>query len=755
MKRYKIISELGKGATGVVYRAIKNDDGSTVALKKLVLPGHLDMNEEQDFVRRFKSEARAALALKHPGIVGALDCGLDEGTFFIAYELIEGMTIEDAIKSGREFAPEEVADLIIQTADALSYAHREGVVHRDISPGNVFLTDEGKVRIADFGVAGFTSSTSTTSDSGSIVGTPGFMAPEQITGGEADPRSDIFSIGCIAYELLSGKQAFTGDNIAQIIHRVINEQPGPVRELNPKVPVSLEELVFRMLAKNPEYRYQSMDEVVTAATRVLEEMPRTRKTDRMTDAGHAPMLVGVAGALEGQQFILQPTVTTIGVRVGDILLADEENVAPQHAWITKEESGWVLYDADTDGGTFLNGERIEREEILPGDKIRIGTSVLEFRGAGGHTGSFQETEITPAPEIKITPPRKIPWIPIVLITIPGLLIIAALIYSGLYLPYQYKAALNQATNQRWDSAFSKLDVTVIGSSEWVLDASDILYQWQADPLGGEMGAGDELSGGPSEFTASTWVLGYKKINDETLYRFNLFQLTEEFLLAATSPIDSSGDSDTSGPVPVSPSYQVIRGLEPRIEGIQTPSGIDAKWAGRKNQLLSVVRRWIAASGSGITTSDDTGPMGYQAERDAALDSILKGWYTYLEPGNDIILLDAAFMDFQNCIQSLDIVLNANPGEQDASAVRGLAYFLGARILRTAGVRLGPDRYDRALNWLDSADSDIGFVSLGAWDRAIPEDFQSEFPSPNSIIAQIRALRLTLQNLLSGSNSGGG
>src|SRR3990172_2532250 len=114
MKRYRIISELGKGATGVVYRAVRSSDGGTVALKKLVLPGHLDAKEEDDFIKRFKTEAEAALSIDHPGVVRCLDCGLDDGTFYIAYELIEGVTLEDAMKSGRKFSPDEVADFLIQ-----------------------------------------------------------------------------------------------------------------------------------------------------------------------------------------------------------------------------------------------------------------------------------------------------------------------------------------------------------------------------------------------------------------------------------------------------------------------------------------------------------------------------------------------------------------------------------------------------------------------------------------------------------------
>ncbi|MCX6645725.1 MAG: hypothetical protein NTY09_05130 [bacterium] len=196
-----------------------------------------------------------------------------------------------------------------------------------------------------------------------------------------------------------------------------------------------------------------------------------------------------------------------------------------------------------------------------------------------------------------------------------------------------------------------------------------------------------------------------------------------------------------------PSYQVVRGMEPQISGMTTPAGVADEWVGRKNQLLSVVRRWIAASATDTGSPSDSGPTGFESERTMALDSLLNGWYTYQEAGSDIQLLTAAFTDFQSCIQSLDTVLTGNSGEPDASSLRGLAYFLGAKILRAAGDQLGPDRYQRGLDFLDSATADIGNATPEAWERAIPVDFKTEFPSPNSLNAQIRALSLTLNNLL--------
>ncbi len=741
MKRYRIISELGKGATGVVYKAVRGEDGTTVALKKLILPSHLDANQEEEFIKRFKSEAKASLELKHSGIVGSLDCGLDEGTLYIAYELVEGVTLDEAMKSGRTFSPEEIADMIAQIAEALEYAHSEGVVHRDLSPGNIFITNDGKARVTDFGVAGFTSQATLTPGDQSIVGTPGYMAPEQITGGEADPRSDIFSLGCVAYELLSGEKAFTGDNLAQIIHRVINEQPKPIREFNPKTPLALEEIVFRMLAKNPDYRYQSMGEVQTAALRVLEEIPRKRKAEESADVGHAPVLVAVAGPHEGEIFPLQSTVTTIGRTIGDILLSKDEQVAQQHAWITKEETGWVLYDADSETGTLLNGEEIEREEILAGDNIKIGGSVLEFRGAGGHAGAFRDdaeavvADAKMAAKTQMQIPKRTPWALIIFLSVPGIIVIAGLIVIGLVLPYQIRADLDAATVGRWDSAFGTIDQTGIGDIVWTQDAADVLAEWDADPLDYGDGTEENVNTGPANYMAPEWVIGSGRINDEVLYRFGLFQFADEFLEAVV--YGGSGTTNITDPNSVLPALQTVRALETGLEGLEFPSGADQMWEGRKFQLLSVIRRWIAAVTGGVP---DAGIRAFIAEKERAEELLLDGWYMYREAGSNVMLLDNAIRQFQICIQTLDPVLMSDPEDEEAKAMRGLAYYIGAKILRQAG---STDRYIRALGYLDSAESDIIGVSDDSWDDTIPVGLRSEYSGPRDVLSQIRALRAAL------------
>jgi len=749
MKRYRIISELGKGATGVVFRAVKVDDGTTVALKKLVLPGHLDAKEEEEFIRRFKSEAKAAETLNHPGIVKALDCGLDEETLYIAYELIEGVTIDEALKSGRKFQPDEAADIIAQLADALDFAHRQGVVHRDLSPGNIFLTGDGKVRVTDFGVAGFLSKVTVTSDDTSIVGTPGYMAPEQITGSDVDPRSDIFSLGCVAYEILAGIPPFSGDNLAQIIYKVINDQPKPIRDMNPKVPIILESLVFRLIAKNPDYRYQSMSDVVVAAKSILEEIPRIAKRERGEDAGHEPVLVAVAGPHEGLKFRLLPTVTTIGRAIGDILLNKDDKVASQHAWITREETGWVLYDADTDGQTFLNGESIEREEIYASDRIKIGDTVLEFRGAGGHVGAFTESgESTEFPLIAKTtmkvPGRKFPWVTVILLVLPGILVIAGLVYIGFIVPARYLADLDGVTESRWSDAMAGLKEETPGSDLWYMEANDILNEWGNNPLFTDTETGD---GAIEDYLAPAWVLQSGRINSEVSYRADLFNLTKEFLQDVTSDPAASPE----GPSRVSPqTRQKVKGLIPRIELYDVPSGVGKTWEGRKNELLYVIRSWEATVSTDTSTSGET---EFTQEKDDAKKALLDGYYIYEIAGKNINLLNDAFYYFESSISSMNAVLESDSADAEAKALRGLGFFLGANVLFEAGSPERTDRYERALSFLDQADYDIAGVTVEVWDGTIPDDFDDFVMSPSSLLAKSRAMRMQITELLINSTPG--
>lgn len=738
MKRYRIISELGKGSMGVVYRAIRNDDGLTVALKKLVLPGHLDAREEEDFIKRFKSEAEAALSINHPGVVRALDCGLDEGTFYIAYELIDGVTLEAALRSGRKFRPEEVTDILIQAAEALEFAHGMGVVHRDISPGNIFLGNDGLVKIADFGVARFLGKNTLRGEEQAIIGTPGYMAPEQITGGEIDGRSDIFALGCVAYELVTGKPAFQGENIAQIIHQVLNVQPVAIRDLEPHIPLALEEIIFRMISKNPEYRYQSMTELKTACKKALDTMPRAEKSSTVQDSSHVPCLVIIKGPDEGARFELEPTVTTIGRVVGDVLLSNDSEVAQQHAWITREDNSWILYDADSRSGTYLNGEKISREEIFPGDKIMVGNTVLEFRGAGGHAGAFKEPISSIHAEeqsAEISVPKR-RFSPAMIITIASttLIVVVAAIIWGFIIPSRYKQAINDYTEDRWTSAFTPLSLGVIGDPKWLESSATVVSNWRENPL-------PEID----DLSAPKWVWGANKINMDLTFRYALFDYAERFLAQTIrgTPMDPSGVAD---PAAFEDAIRVVSEMESLIKEIDKPAYIDKKWVGRKNQLSALVKGWLNYAISVPVTTRGSSLSETQTINDA-ISKLLTGWFTYQEAGSDVRILENAYYEFLSCMDLIDPVLQTRTSNRDAYAIRGLAGFLAARVLRQAADETHSDRLTRALDFLDDAENDINKTNKSAWDKTIPQDFKGQFPSPESVGAQIKALRLAVQTQL--------
>jgi serine/threonine-protein kinase len=254
--RYEIVDELGRGAMGVVYRAKDPTIGRTVALKTLRLDVHgLDAGE---MVRRFQNEARAAGLLNHPNIVTIYDAGEQDGIFYIAMELIEGTTLHELLHGKRILAADEVVHLAYEICKGLDYAHSHGIVHRDVKPANIMITPRGAVKIMDFGIAKAGGSMTST---GQVLGTPNYMSPEQVKGRPLDGRSDIFSLGVILYEALTGEKPFSGQNVTTIIYKIVNESPIPPRELDVTIHPGLSNAVTKALAKSPDERYQSAAEL--------------------------------------------------------------------------------------------------------------------------------------------------------------------------------------------------------------------------------------------------------------------------------------------------------------------------------------------------------------------------------------------------------------------------------------------------------------------------------------------------------------
>src|SRR5215471_5452935 len=255
--RYEIIGELGRGAMGVVYKAQDPTIGRTVALKTMRLDVH--GLENGDVLRRFKNEARAAGILNHPNIVTIYDAGEQDGMFYIAMEFIEGTTLHAMLAEKRVLGAEEIIQLSRQICRGLDYAHSNGIVHRDIKPANIMITGNGTVKIMDFGIA---KSGGQVTNTGQVLGTPNYMSPEQVKGRPLDGRSDLFSLGVILYEMLTGEKPFVGQNVTTIIYKIVNETPITPRDLDVTVHPGLNAIVTKALAKAPDDRYQSGAELI-------------------------------------------------------------------------------------------------------------------------------------------------------------------------------------------------------------------------------------------------------------------------------------------------------------------------------------------------------------------------------------------------------------------------------------------------------------------------------------------------------------
>src|SRR2546428_5538759 len=270
ISQYSIVSKIGEGGMGEVYRARDTKLGRDVAIK--VLPAAFSADAER--LRRFEQEAQAAGALNHPNILVIFHIGTHDGAPYIVSELLEGETLRERM-AGAALPQRKAIDYALQIARGLAAAHDKGIVHRDIKPDNIFITGDGRVKILDFGLAKLTSATDGTSqtevptrkvntDPGTIMGTMGYMSPEQLKGQPADHRSDIFSFGAILYEMLSGKRAFRGDSMAETMSAILREDPPDLSETNKTVSPALERVVRHCLEKNPAERFHSARDLAFA-----------------------------------------------------------------------------------------------------------------------------------------------------------------------------------------------------------------------------------------------------------------------------------------------------------------------------------------------------------------------------------------------------------------------------------------------------------------------------------------------------------
>jgi predicted Ser/Thr protein kinase len=303
--RYDLREELGRGAMGVVFHGFDPTIGRDVAVKTLRLTEAGTGLSREELIGRFQTEARAAGLLTHPNIVVVFDAGEEEGLFYITMEFVEGRSLQSLIDAHQPFPVSRVLKLMEQVCSALDFAHQHNVVHRDIKPANLMLTADDTVKITDFGTAKILQFG--TAQTAHVMGTPSYMSPEQVKGKPVDGRSDIFSLGVILYELMTGEKPFPGQNITTVIYKIINEEPIPPRSLDSSIHPGLSAVISRALAKDPAARYQSCHELLSALKN-FHEMVGPEVTVRMAPVSSQPMQGGSRPAAQPPRIAAVPVI---------------------------------------------------------------------------------------------------------------------------------------------------------------------------------------------------------------------------------------------------------------------------------------------------------------------------------------------------------------------------------------------------------------------------------------------------------------
>ncbi len=302
--RYRVLDELGRGAMGIVYKAEDPVLDRPLAIKTIFIP--VDEEDRKEYEARFNQEARAAGRLAHPGIVTIYDVGREGEMVYMAMELLEGVDLAARAEQQR-FSVAETLDIAAQVADALAFAHDRGVVHRDIKPPNIMIIEKDRVKLMDFGIARMRQSDLKT-QTGVMLGTPRYMSPEQVSGRPTDHRSDIFSLGTVLYEMLTGSKLYAGGDPSEVMYNVVNLQPVPPSYINRQVPPMLDLVVAKALQKDPDARYQDTHQFASdLRTCLIELTAATADADATADT--APL--GTEQTLAGAASVASEDVATL------------------------------------------------------------------------------------------------------------------------------------------------------------------------------------------------------------------------------------------------------------------------------------------------------------------------------------------------------------------------------------------------------------------------------------------------------------
>jgi beta-lactam-binding protein with PASTA domain/tRNA A-37 threonylcarbamoyl transferase component Bud32 len=287
--RYLVESELGRGGMATVFKGTDTVLGRPVAVKVLSPQYAGDAN----FVTRFRREAQSAARLNHPNLVSVYDTGADDGIHFIVMEFVDAKTLADYLAGGGRIMPERAIEIAEAVCDALSMAHAHGIIHRDIKPANIMITQKGDVKVTDFGIARVISGADTLAQTAAVLGTASYLSPEQAQSQSVDQRSDIYSLGVVLYEMVTGRPPFSGDSPVMVASKHVLEQPTPPSKLNSDVSPALEAVIMKALSKNPDNRYSDADEMradlerarLGQAVQATPLLPESARTQRIAPTG--------------------------------------------------------------------------------------------------------------------------------------------------------------------------------------------------------------------------------------------------------------------------------------------------------------------------------------------------------------------------------------------------------------------------------------------------------------------------------------